>query len=85
MEGIIHHYRQSRSRQYNNHMIVGLKGVSSRDKAQEHVGKKVTFITETGKQLNGEVASAHGNSGAVRVIFKVGVPGQALGKKVTVA
>lgn len=62
-------------------MILSVEGVSSREKAQELVGKTVNY--NTGKRtISGEVASAHGNSGAIRVIFETGMPGQALGKEV---
>jgi large subunit ribosomal protein L35Ae len=37
-----------------------------------------------GKEINGKVASAHGNKGAVRVIFEKGLPGQSLGNNVEV-
>jgi ribosomal protein L35AE/L33A len=34
--------------------------------------------------MSGKVAASHGNSGAVRVIFETGMPGQALGQKVKI-
>ena len=66
-------------------MIVELLGVDSREKAEKHLGKKVTFITETGKEISGEIKAPHGNKGCVRVIFPdKGLPGQSLGTKVKV-
>ena len=85
MEGIINHYRQNRHRQYTTHMIVSVEGVDSREKAEGLVGKKVTFTTETGKKIIGEIKSAHGNRGSVRAIFERGLPGQSLGSTVQVA
>jgi large subunit ribosomal protein L35Ae len=85
MEGVVHSYRQSRSRQYNKHMIIGVKKVSDRESAMKLVGKIVTFTTQTGNKLTGKVASAHGSNGCVRVIFEKGLPGQSLGGKVEVA
>ena len=52
------------------------------EKAEKLVGKKVTWTSPAGKQIKGEVRSAHGNSGAVRVLFETGMPGQALGTSV---
>lgn len=64
-------------------MIIVIDGVASREDAEKLVGKKVSY--ETGKKtLSGEVRSAHGNSGAVRVLFETGMPGQALGQQVQI-
>lgn len=64
-------------------MIVQPEECTKREDAEKLVGKKVTW--NTGKRsLEGEVASAHGNSGAVRVRFSTGMPGQALGQEVTI-
>lgn len=83
MEGVIVHFRQNRHTQSSNHMIVAPQGVDTREKAEKLVGKKVVW--NTGKRdLTGEVASAHGNSGNIRVIFETGMPGQSLGQKVTI-
>jgi len=65
-------------------MIVVVEGVNSREDAEKLVGKKVTWKSPANKTINGKVASAHGNKGAVRVIFETGMPGQAIGTKVTI-
>lgn len=85
MEAIINNFRRSKTNQTTNHIIISLHAVDSREKATKYVGKKVTFTTETGKQILGEVKSAHGNKGCIRAIFERGLPGQSLGKKVQVA
>ena len=84
MKGIIGNYRISRHVQKNNHMIVYVEGIDSREKAATLVGKTVTYTTETGKTITGKVAAPHGNKGAVRVIFEKGMPGQSLTKEVTI-
>jgi large subunit ribosomal protein L35Ae len=84
MKGKIVNFRLSRHRQSSNHMIISVSGVSTRKKASELVGKKVVFKTESGKEINGKVASAHGNSGAIRAIFEKGMPGQALAQIVEI-
>jgi large subunit ribosomal protein L35Ae len=84
MEGVITNYKRSRHTQTTNQAIVEVGSVSSKAKASELVGKKVTWTSPAGKDLKGEVRSAHGNSGALRVLFERGVPGQAIGKKVKV-
>ena len=84
MEGVINNFRRSRTRQKTNHMIVYLNDISNREKASGLVGKEVVWKSPAGKEINGKVASAHGNKGAVRVIFEKGLPGQSLGTKVEV-
>ncbi len=84
MEGLITSYRRSRHTQTSDQMIVGVQGVDSRGNASKLVGKKVTFKTPSGKEIQGEVRGAHGNSGAVRVLFETGMPGQSLGAKVSI-
>ena len=74
----------ARHHQKNNHMIISSEDLNSRDQAEKLVGKEVIFKTETGRDLMGKVASAHGNKGALRVIFETGMPGQSLGKDVEV-
>lgn len=83
MEGVIVHYRQNRHTQDCNQLIVQATGVATKEAAEKLVGKNVTW--NTGKRdMIGKIASAHGNSGAVRVVFETGMPGQALGTKVSI-
>ncbi len=77
-------FRSSRHRQVNNQMILKVDGVESKEEAEKLVGKSVTFTTDGGKEIKGEVRSAHGNKGAVRVLFEKGMPGQAITKKVSI-
>lgn len=65
-------------------MIIKVNGVDARAKADALVGKSVTYNTGK-KDIMGKVAAAHGNSGAIRVIFETGMPGQALTQKVLIA
>jgi len=83
MKGIITNYRRSVHRTASNQVIVQPEGLADREAAAKLVGKKVTW--NTGKRaLSGEVASAHGKKGAIRVRFETGMPGQALGQEVTI-
>jgi len=84
MDGLISNFRGGRHTQYNNQMIVIAKGVDTKEKAQKIVNKIVTWKTQTGKEIKGKVTFAHGNKGAVRVIFERGIPGQAVGGKVKI-
>ncbi|MBW3003474.1 50S ribosomal protein L35ae [Candidatus Woesearchaeota archaeon] len=84
MEAVIVNFRSGRHTQKDNHMILKVAGVENKEKAAELIGKKVVFTTSSGKELKGEVKSAHGNKGAVRAIFETGMPGQSVGKKVKI-
>ncbi|MBN1793174.1 50S ribosomal protein L35ae [Candidatus Woesearchaeota archaeon] len=83
MQGTINSYKRSIKRTSQRHMIVIVDGISTREKAAELVGKKVTYNTGQ-KDMTGKVASPHGNKGAVRVIFETGMPGQSVGGKVQI-
>jgi len=84
MKGKILNFRQSRRKTYGNQMIIHVDKISTRKDAQSFVDKEVIFKTETGKEIKGKVRSAHGNSGALRVLFERGMPGQSLNKEVEV-
>lgn len=86
MEGIIVSYRRGRHTQYPNQAIVRADGVENRADAHKLLGKKVIWKSpgKRGKEIVGKVTAVHGNSGAVRVRFRRGIPGQALGSKVRI-
>jgi len=84
MEGVIKNFRRGRTTQKTNHMIIYLDESDNREKASELVGKEVVWKSPKGKEINGKVASAHGNKGAIRVIFEKGLPGQSLGTKIEI-
>ncbi len=84
MEGVISNYKGGRHTQVGNQMIIIPAGSDSKENAEKFVGKKVTWESPAGKVIKGEVRAAHGNSGAVRVLFETGMPGQSIGTKVKI-
>lgn len=84
MEGTIVHFRGSRRVKRSNQMIVQVSSVDSREKASKLVGKKVVWKTSAGKLMTGQITNIHGNSGALRVRFDTGMPGQSIGTKVVI-
>ena len=84
MEGTIVNFRRGRKTQKPNHLIIHINSVDNREKAAELVGKAVVWKSPAGKEIKGKVASAHGNNGAVRVIFEKGMPGQSFSTKVEI-
>lgn len=84
MEGTIVHFRGSRRVKRSNQMIVQVNKIDSKEKASKLVGKKVIWKTSAGKQMIGQITALHGNSGALRVRFETGMPGQSIGSKVAI-
>lgn len=83
MEAVINNFRRGRHTHTMNHMIVYCNA-DSRENAAKMVGKEVVWKSPAGKEIKGKVAAAHGNKGAVRVIFETGMPGQSIGTKVEI-
>ena len=82
MKGIIKSYRRSKHCQTPNQVVVVVPSVDTREKAQELVGKNVIWTTPAKNEIKGEVRSAHGNSGALRILFEKGMPVHCLGTEV---
>ena len=85
MEGIIINYRRGRKTQTTNQMIVVVPDYD-KEKAMKLIGKSVVYECE-GKnktQIKGSVSAIHGSKGAVRVHFERGMPGQAIGGRVSI-
>ncbi len=77
-------FRSSVKRQKDNQMIVMVENIDSKEKTSQIVGKEVLYTTEGGKEIKGKITFAHGNKGAVRVLFERGMPGQSISKKVDI-
>jgi len=84
MQGTIVNFRRGRRTQKTNHIVIHINDSDNREKASKFVGKAVVWKSPAGKEIKGKVASAHGNSGAVRAIFEKGLPGQSLSGKVEI-
>lgn len=84
MEGVIVNYRRGRKTQTTNQMIVLVKDVNSKEKAEKLLGKTAVYLCEgkLKKEISGKVSSTHGSKGAVKVHFEKGMPGQAIGGKI---
>ena len=84
MDGVIANFKGGRHTKHNSQMIVLVKGIDKKDKTAELIGKTVIWTTSAKKEIKGKITQSHGNSGAVRVKFESGMPGQAIGQKVKV-
>ncbi len=84
MEATIANFRQGKHSITYNQMVVYVDGVTKKADAEKLVGKKVSWTTPANKKIIGKITAAHGNKGAVRVLFEKGMPGQALSAKVKI-
>lgn len=82
-KGVVTSYRRGKHLQHPNQVILLFDGISSRNKAAILIGKKVVWVSETGREFLGKILGPHGNSGAVRAKFRTNLPGQAIGTAVT--
>lgn len=84
MDAVICNFRRGRHIPKGNKLILRFEGVDNRDKAKKLVGKTVSWMTISGKEIKGKITKAHGNSGTVSASFETGMPGQCIGCKVKV-
>jgi len=66
---------------FSRECLIQFSNVASVAQAGQLIGHKVVWKGEN-KKLVGKIVGFHGKNGAVRVKFKKGVPGQALGTTV---
>jgi large subunit ribosomal protein L35Ae len=79
--GRIMNYRIGIRTQYSRECLIHFNGVDSVAQAGRILGQKVVWKGAK-RKLIGKVVGFHGRNGTVRVKFKKGVPGQALGTTV---
>lgn len=84
MKAVIVNFRGGRHTQLTNQMVVLIEGITTRDKATGLIGKTVIWTSPAKKEIKGKITTIHGNKGAVRVHFERGMPGQSVGKTVTI-
>jgi large subunit ribosomal protein L35Ae len=84
MHGILKNYRRGKNTQHPTQYVVEVDGIDTRVKAYPLAGKKVSWKSSANKVISGKIMGAHGNTGAVRVKFDKGLPGQAIGTRVSV-
>ena len=84
MKGLISNFRRGKRNQRTNQFIILADSIKNRKDAAKFIGKKVEWKSSAGKIISGEVRSAHGNKGALRVLFEKGLPGQAIATEVEI-
>jgi large subunit ribosomal protein L35Ae len=84
MKGTISNFRLGRHTKSEKQVVVIVKSVKTREEAEKLKNKQVIWTSPASKKLIGKVLAPHGNSGAVKVGFETGMPGQAVGQKVEI-
>lgn len=86
MKAIISNFRLGKHTKSNNHMIIKIDTSKSKKDADRLIGKTVIWLApgKNKKQIKGKIVAHHGNSGAVRVIFEKGMPGQSIAQEVKI-
>jgi large subunit ribosomal protein L35Ae len=78
IHGRIMNYRIGPRTQMSHECLIQFTGVDSAAQAGQLLSRKVLWKGNN-KEIAGKIVSFHGKNGAVRVKFKKGLPGQALG------
>ena len=85
MEGIVSNYKRGRHTVHLKHCIIVFPNIKTKKEANKLIGRTVSWMSPSGKELKGILNRAHGNNGALRAHFKKsGLPGQALGQRVKI-
>jgi len=81
-EGLILSYRLGKKTQYPKQCLIKVVGAEPSD-AMQMVGLRVGWPAREPK-IYGKIVGVHGRKGVLRVRFKRGLPGQALGSRVKI-
>ncbi len=84
MDALIASFRRGRHTMTPNQFLLQADGIDSKAKASALIGKSVVWKSKAGKEIHGKITSVHGNSGTVRARFTKGLPGTAIGDRVSV-
>lgn len=84
MNGVIKNYRRGKNTQHENQYVVEVDGIETKAQASGLTGKKVVWTSSANAKIVGKVMAPHGSNGAVRAKFLKGLPGQAIGQRVSV-
>jgi ribosomal protein L35AE/L33A len=81
--GSIVSYRMGPKTQRSNECVLKFPNVESSSEAARLIGKKVAWPVGE-RKIRGKIVMLHGKRGLVRVRFRRGVSGQALGTRVEI-
>jgi len=76
-------YRMGPKTQRPKERIVKFPGIKSSHEAAQLIGRKVAWPAEE-RKIRGKIVALHGKNGLVRVRFRRGLFGQAIGTRVEI-
>jgi len=74
-------FKRNHSRTYNNYCILALK--EKEKDLGKFIGRKIFWITQTGKRIKGKILRIHGKD-LLMARFNKGLPGNAIGSEIDV-
>ncbi len=83
LKGVIVDYRKGLKTQKSKECLISFSGIETVSEAGRLIGHKVSWPVGE-RKCRGKIVALHGKNGIVRVLFKKGVPGQALGSLVEI-
>lgn len=84
MKAIFLGYKGGHRTQKSKCALIRVDGVDNRSEAAAYIGRKVLWISPSGSRLIGEVVGVHGRNGVLKVRFRKGLPGEAIGTELTI-
>ena len=81
LTGLIVSYRTGPKTQRSKECVLKFPNVKSSSEATRLIGRKIAWPVGE-RKIRGKIVASHGKKGLVRVRFRKGVPGQALGTRV---
>lgn len=84
MRAIFLGYKGGHRTQKSKYALIRVDGVDDRSKAAAYIGRKVLWVSPSDSRLIGKVVGVHGRNGVLKVRFRKGLPGEAIGTEFTV-
>jgi large subunit ribosomal protein L35Ae len=84
IKGIILNYRLGPFTQHNKELLTRVLRIQNESEASKYIGRKVIWRSTSGKKIVGKIIGIHGKNGVMRVRFRTGLPGQAIGTNVDI-
>ncbi|WP_455276266.1 50S ribosomal protein L35ae [[Eubacterium] cellulosolvens] len=84
IKGIILNYRLGPFTQHNKEFLTKVLTIQNESEASKYIGRRVVWRSIGGKKIVGKVAGIHGKNGVMKVRFRTGLPGQAIGTNVDI-
>ena len=83
LTGFIVSYRTGQKTQLSKECVLKFPNVKSSSEAARLIGRKIAWPVGE-RKIRGKIVALHGKKGLVRVRFRKGVPGHALGTPVEI-